>query len=218
MGETRVEQLHATERPHQPALRPRRSPRLVMIGMLVACLGALAASVAWTQTTKAAPVVVMVGDVARGEVVEAADLGVANVGTPPGVESFPAERLSELVGKHALVDLPAGALVGTRSVGDPATAGGTSQLGLKLAAGRLPTSTLPAGTRVLLVPVQAADGGSAAPADPGEGIEAVVVQQPTVLPDGATWVLDVSVADDQAVRVARLAASDALVVVRQGQR
>ncbi|MGJ6981667.1 SAF domain-containing protein [Aestuariimicrobium soli] len=201
----------------QAALRPRRSPRLVIIGLLVACLGALGAAVAWTQTTRAEPVVVLVADVARGEIVEAADLGVANVGTPPGVESFPAERLQELIGKHALVDLPAGVLVGAGSIGDPVTPAGTSQLGLKLAAGRLPTSPLPAGTTVLLVPV-AAPGAEKSTSQLGDAIPATVVAQPQQLPDGATWVLDVSVADGQAVTVARLAATDALVVVRQGER
>lgn len=201
----------------QPVLRPRRSPRLVIIGVLVACLGALGAAVAWTQMTRSAPVVVVISDVARGEVVKAADLGVANVGTPPGVESFPADRLQELVGKRALVDLPAGVLVGPGSIGEPVTPAGTSHVGLKLAAGRLPTSPMPAGTRVLLVPVQA-PGAEKAGASLGAAIEASVVSQPEQLPDGASWVVDVAVDDAQAVTVARLAATDSLVVVRQGGR
>ncbi|WP_022908976.1 SAF domain-containing protein [Aestuariimicrobium kwangyangense] len=196
-------------------LRPRRSPRLIVIGVLVACLGALGGAVAFTQTTHAQPVVVMVADVARGEVVERGDLGVAEVGVPPGVESFSADRISELVGRHALVDLPAGVLVGSTSIGTPVAEEGMSQLGLKLGAGRLPTSPLPAGTTVLLVPVPTKDDGGSAGPMPNEGIPATVVSQPTVLPDGATWVVDVAVADEQAVRVAQLAAGDALVVVRQ---
>lgn len=197
-----------------PALRPRRSPRLVIIGLLMACLGALGAAMAWSQATTAEPVVVMVNDVARGEVVQSSDLGIATLGTPPGVKALPADRIPDLVGKQALVDLQAGSLVGDRAIGQATTQKGQSELGLKLAAGRLPTSELPAGTTVLLVPVAAKDS----PAPSTAGIAATVVSKPSALPDGSTWVLDVSVADQHAATVAQLAASESLVVVKRGSR
>lgn len=196
------------------ALRPRRSPRLIAAGVLCGCLGALGGALVWQQASSSHPVVVVNSSVARGETVRASDLAVVELGTAAGVKTIPADRLTELVGKQALVDLPAGSLVGEGSIGTPTTPAGTAELGLKLSAGRLPTSPMPAGTKVVLIEVPA--DGAAASGSGGRTVEGVIVSSPTLLPDGGTWVVDVAVAEGQATEVAQLSAKDRIVLIKKG--
>lgn len=201
--------------PDRPAalathLRPRRSPRLVAAGLLLACLGGLGGAMAYQQASHANQVVVMQRAVPRGELVSTADLAVVTIGPAPGVHTVGAEQLPSLVGKQALVDLPAGSLVGADAVGDARLPEGSSQLGLKLAAGRVPVEQMPAGTPVQLVEVTSDKQESSALL-----VEASIITAPRLLPDGSSQVLDVAVPEAQAQRVADLAARDLLVVVRR---
>lgn len=208
------------------SLRGRRSPRLIVLGLLCAVLGSLGISMAFSQLNDTASVVAMSRTVARGETVSQADLTVITIGAVPGIKTIPSTDLSALVGQTALVDLPANSLVGPGMVGQAAVPTGTSLLGLKLEAGRLPVAALPPGTRVLLVEVDApgARGAAAAAAQNAAGNEtpgqaartypATVTTAPVALPDGASWVMDINLKDAQAAEVAALAASGRLVVVR----
>ncbi|MDQ7992071.1 MAG: hypothetical protein AAGC63_03455, partial [Propionicimonas sp.] len=74
------------------------------------------------------------------------------------------------------------------------------------------SAELPPGSSVLLVAV-ARDGGEP---PGGASVSGTVAASATTLPDGAA-LLDVTVPLDQAERVARLAAGDQLVVVRQAE-
>lgn len=179
---------------------------------------------AFTQLNDTTSVVAMSRAVARGEKVTQADLTVITIGAVPGIKTIPSTGLSALVGQTALVDLPANSLVGPGMVGQAAVPVGTSQLGLKLEAGRLPVAALPPGTKVLLVEVDATGAAGAAAAANGSGtgtqgqaartFPATVTTAPVALPDGASWVMDINLADAQAPEVAALAASGRLVVVR----
>jgi len=175
-------------------------------------LGGLGAALAYTESTRASSVVVVAHTIPRGEQVSAADLGVISMPVPPGVNSLPSSQLSSLVGKQALVDLPQGSLVGAGTVGMAPVTPGTEQLGLKLAAGRLPVRDMPAGTKVLLVSVT---GKSDGVASSDIRVEATVVTAPAVLADGSAWVLDVAVPSASAQQVADLESRDQLSVVRQ---
>lgn len=202
-------------------LRARRSPRLIAAGVLCATLGGLGAAFAWNQTTTSQTVVVMTQDVARGETVRAEDLGVVTMGSVPGLRTIPADQAQSLIGKEALVDLPAGSLVGEGSIGTSAPAKGTSEVGLKLAAGRLPVRDIPAGTKVQLVAVPAkganvgSEGATSQEPEAPAVFDAVVVTAPRQLPDGASWVLDVRVADADAAPIAQLASAEQLVLVKK---
>lgn len=197
--------------------RGRRSPKLVVIGTLCTLLGALGVTTAFTQLNDTTTVVAMARTVHRGQKVTQADLTTITISAAPGLKTLPAEQLQGLVGKTALVDLPAQALVGTGMVGEAPLPEGSAQLGLKLESGRLPASPMPPGTRIKLVEVHstkaAPDEGGVQPKAP-RSFPATVMTTPLELPDGASWVVDVSLADSEAETVAGLAAAGKLVVVR----
>lgn len=204
--------LDAPVHPVGVQLRARRSARLVIIGILFACLGSLTMAWAWTATQDSQTVVLMAKDVARGARVEASDLATTTLGRADGVAVLPADQASQIVGQYAWVDLPAGSLPGAGSVGAQVVPAGTAHVGLRLGAGRLPSQPLPAGARVTLVAVPSAMDNDR---NPGAQFEAIVVAAPRATSDGASWLLDVQVNDGSAAAVAALAAAERVSVVRK---
>ncbi len=190
--------------------RPRRDLRLIAIGVLAVCLSGLGAVWLYSSATDATSVITVLRTVHRDQVITAADVGLASVPSVPGLETVPAEQLADVVGQSAHTDLVAGSLLSPRSFGPPVVGVGMAQLGLRLSPGRVPSTAMPPGTPVLLVAV-ARDGGE--PPD-APSVLAKVASLGTEQPDGST-LLDVDVPQEHAERVARLAASDQLVVVRQ---
>ena len=124
------------------------------------------------------------------------------------VDALPAERIEELVGQHALTDLPQGSFPLAHHVGDDPLPEGQSLVGLKLPMGRIPVSPLPPGTRVAVIGV--AEGAD-------QTVEAVVAAAPTALQDGATYAVDLRVAAADAPALARLAATDSAALVVIGE-
>lgn len=191
-------------------VRARRNLRWIAAGVLAVCLGGLGAALLYANLSNAHTVVRVVRTVYRDQVITAADLGVTSAVPASGVETVAADRIDEVVGRTALYDLAEGSLLSPRAYGEAAVEPGSVRLGLRLAAGRLPSAPMPPGTAVLLVPV-GKDGGD--PPD-GASVAGQVATAATTLPDGAS-VVDVSVASTEAERVARLAANDQLVLVQQ---
>lgn len=194
-------------------LRARRNLRWMAVGLLAVCLGGLGAALLYANLSNAQSVITVTRTVYRDQVITAADLGVTSVVPAAGVDAVPADRIDEVVGRTALLDLAEGSLLTPRGYGEPAVEAGSVRLGLRLAAGRLPSAPMPPGTEVLLVPV-GRDGG-----EPplGASVVARIATPAGVLPDGAS-IVDVSVAASEAERVARLAANDQLVLVRRAGR
>lgn len=191
-------------------VRARWNLRWLAAGVLAVCLGGLGAALLYTNLSDAHSVVTVKRTVYRDQVITETDLGVTSAMPAAGVEWVPAEQLGEVVGRTAHYDLTEGSLLSPRAYGSPIVEVGSVRLGLRLAAGRMPSVVMPPGTQVLLIPV-GRDGG-AAPAGPS--VVGQVAAEASVLPDGASLV-DVSVAAAEAERVARLAAADQLVLVRQ---
>lgn len=202
-------------RPDGVQLRARRSPRLVALGILLACLGGLGGALLWQNMSHTQSVLVMANSVSRGQVVTAGDVTTTTLGAAPGVATLPAGELSSVVGRSAVVDLPKGSLPGPGSVGDALVPTNYVQLGMKLDFGRAPVTPLAPGTKVTLVPVSGA-ATDAAPA--GEPVAAVVVSTAQQTATGDALVFDVAVDPAQAVRVTQLAARGQLSVVREGQK
>lgn len=203
-------------------LRPRRQPRWIALGILLACLGGLGSVLLYQQSATTQNVVVVANAVSRGEVIESGDLGVRQVGALSGVAVVPAEQQPSLIGQHALVDLSPG-LLPANSVGDLVLPLDRIQLGLKLPSGRLPGGQLPPGTSVQLIEVSAPGQGQDSEAaetkpkplsvEPAV-IDAVLLSSPALGIDQASWVLDVHVAALDAEEVATLTAADRLVLVK----
>lgn len=194
-------------------LRARRNLRWMAVGLLAVCLGGLGAALLYANLSNAQSVITVTRTVYRDQVITAADLGVTSVVPAAGVDAVPADRIDEVVGRTALLDLAEGSLLTPRGYGEPAVEAGSVRLGLRLAAGRLPSAPMPPGTEVLLVPV----GGDGGEPPPGASVVARIATPAGVLPDGAS-IVDVSVAASEAERVARLAANDQLVLVRRAGR
>lgn len=196
--------------PATATIRPRRNLRWILIGVLAICLGGLGSAVLYTSVADATSVLKANRTIHRGELIGPSDLGPVSLGSHLGVETVPAERAAELIGKTALLDLSDGALVTPASIGEPEVVPGFSRLGLKLAPGQVPVSPLPAGTSVVLVPLSTGNDGKTA----GSSYRATIAVAPASLADGSTS-LEVMVADADSDEVARLAAAGRLVVVKR---
>ena len=198
-----------------PSPRLRRSPRLIVIGVLCACLGGLGGAVAWHRASHDNQVLVMTRAVGQGEVVRTADVGLTSVAVDRAVATIPASQLDQIVGRHALVDLSPGQLLGSHSVGELRVAPGRARVGLRLAAGRLPTVYLPAGAHVTLV--ETSSDKDAEPVTNLSTVDAVVVAAPKATSDHGSWLVDVEVDSGNAARLAGLASLDRIAVVERGQ-
>jgi hypothetical protein len=199
----------AEERAVASQVRTRRNLRWMAVGVLAVCLGGLGAALLYGNLSNAHSVVVVKRTVYRDQVITAADLGATSAVPAAGVETVPTEQLDGVIGRTALSDLVEGSLLSPRSFGEPAVEAGSVRIGLRLAAGRLPSAPMPPGTEVLLVPV----GREGAEPPAGASVTGRISTTAAVLPDGAS-IVDVSVAATEAERVVRLAANEQLALVR----
>ena len=180
---------------------------MVALGVLSAVLGGLGAAAVYLANVNVTPVVVMAQSVSRGEVLEAAHLGVVEVPSGFEVPTMGEGDLGSLVGQRALSDLPRGSFPQPASVGENPLPAGQSLVGLRLPLGKMPTGEMPPGTRLRIVGlVEGLDANA----------PAVVASAPQLLDDGASYSLDVQVADGDADLIARLSAVDQVAVIVVG--
>ena len=136
----------------QPKLR--RSPLMVVAGVILVIAGALGAVGVYAQISQTEEVIVVVAAVARGEQIKRGDLAVAQVGFDPLLTPIPASQLGQVIGQYALADLVPGTFVTAAAIGGRVCpAQGEAQIGLALLAGEYPDDNLLPGDRVLLVAV-----------------------------------------------------------------
>jgi len=199
----------AEERLGASQVRNRRNLRWMAVGVLAVCLGGLGAALLYGNLSNAHTVVVVKRTVYRDQVITAADLGATSAVPALGVETLSSDQLDTVVGRTALSDLVEGSLLSPRSYGEPVVEAGSVRIGLRLAAGRLPSAAMPPGTEVLLVPV----GRDGAEPPAGASVAARISTAAAVLPDGAS-IVDVSVPAAEGERVVRLAANEQLALVR----
>lgn len=199
-------------------LRVRRQPRWIAAGVLAMCLGGLGAAALYAEASRSSDVIVLTRNVARGEVLTRDDLRIARVGNLDGISSVGAAEIDALSGQRALVDLTERALLPAGGVGVAALEPGGSQIGLRLAPGRIPHGDLPQGTTVLLVPLDdpRATSPGQSPARLLSPIPAEVLTPPEAGPDGLAVVLDVRVDSARAAQVAALAAVERIALVKEG--
>ena len=188
-------------RPEGVQLRARRNPRLIVLGVLLIALGALGAAALYTTATRHRQAVAMANDVTRGREIRPSDLTVRELPSDQE-EGIDPQKMNDLVGKRALLDLPAGSFPTEQRLGDRSFPPGNVTLGLKLGPGKMPNTPLVPGQKIQLIGLTGKNTTTA-----------VVAALPEKLADGATWLLDVSLPLEDAPAVAALAAVDQLVLI-----
>jgi hypothetical protein len=202
-----------------PALRGRRNPKWIALGVVALCLGGLLSYVIYARVAHEAAVLAVAHTVHRGETVDAADLTTVNLSSTSGVSTVPADQLQQLVGRRAAFDLVEGSLLPVGGVADVLVPqAGRAVVGVRLVAGRAPTGVLVPGSPLRLVALPPS-GADPAFTDQYLGrtiIARVVSQEPGA--DGSSVLVNVDVSATQAPTVALLAAQERLAVVRDADR
>ena len=198
--------------------RNRRSPKWIALGAIAICLGALASFVLYSQAAESHSVVALRDAVPRGTVIRATDLTVVTVGSTPGISTVAGDQLTSFVGRRTAVDLVAGSLLPPDAVtSDPLPLPQRSIVGIRLSDGRAPHEHLDPGNPVRLVAVPPAN----ADADYRDSFSDLSVTGRVVeivtLNDGQSVLLDVDVPATQAASIARLAAQDRIVAIRDAE-
>ncbi len=201
----------------EPVRMPgRRNPKWIALGIVALCLGGLLSYVIYSRVATETTVVALAETVYRGDPIDRDDLTTITLQGGPIAQAVPARELDGLVGKRAAFDLAQGSvLVSSAVTAEVVPATGRAVVGLKLAMGRVPTSLLIPSSDLRLVALPPQAGGS----DKLTGdtfVARVIDQAPGA--DGATILVNVDVAAEQAPTVALLAAQDRIAAVRDAGR
>lgn len=204
--------------PPPPRMPGRRNPKWIALGVVALCLGGLLSYVIYARLANEISVVTVAQTVYRGEVIDAADLTTLTLQGSSIAQAVPATDLEAMVGKRAAVDLVAGSVLVAPAVSDEVIpAEGRAVVGLKLSAGRTPTSLLIPSAAVRLVALPAPDNGQGGDDITGDTFIARIVDQ-TNAADGTSILVNVEVAANQAAVIAQLAAQDRIALIRDAGR
>jgi hypothetical protein len=144
-----------------PAVAPPRTRRrrgVLAAGVALVALGALGAAYLTETAGGTVAVIAVVRDVAPGQVVQAADLTIADINTHPALSPVPADRLQSMIGHRAAAALTAGSLLTDAAVTSTVVpAQGRSLVGVALTAAQLPDETGLTVVNVMVPSGQAAD-------------------------------------------------------------
>jgi hypothetical protein len=216
---TTTSERRATARPVSGELRPagvvpvrgRRRPGLLVAGVAMVMLGALAAIWLVSASGQRTQVLMLARDVPYGNVLTADDLTTTAVSVDPSVAVVPADEADELVGQVAAANLTAGSLL---SRSDVTTSGVLDDdevlVPLPVPSERMPAGGLVAGDRLLVVdaPPVVADPSTTA----GESFAARVVR--VGAPDvNGTVVVDVATDSGDGPALATRAATGRFAIV-----
>lgn len=203
----------------EPRLPGRRNPKWIALGIAAICIGGLLSYLLYARVATESAVLALGQTVYRGQTVSSADLTVVTLTGDPGVQTVPASQRDQLVGQRAVYDLVEGVILAPGAIAPVKLPEDKRALvGIKVTAGRAPTSHLRPGSPVRLVAVPPPNAEAAfKDAYTGKTFSARVVDsQPG--PDAASTLVNVDVSSDQAPVVALLAAQDRLSLVRDADR
>ncbi|QTE28575.1 SAF domain-containing protein [Pengzhenrongella sicca] len=194
-----------------PVPKMRRRPAVAAAALAAAVFGAIATGWAWSSTTASTQVVVVTGDVPRGAVITAGDLGVARITLDPALRPVDASQRGDIVGQRAATALSVGAIV-TASMFEPETVPGE---GMSLVPVALPPEqslglNLQGGDQVKIVETPPA--GQATEGNPPFTVAEVAAVHP-VIETGATVVSVTVPAADAPVLAARIASGNFYLVL-----
>lgn len=198
------------------APRRRRRPVVVGAGLSLAAVGALVSVWLVNEAGNKVAVVATRHAIAAGESIQASDLVTAEISHDSGLNSVPASQASDIIGKQAASDLPAGVLVTEDSVsaGSSVTKG-KSVIGILAKPGQLPIQTLRTGDTVTIVHTPQDGSASASSNKAGttpESLPAVVSRVGAADANGAV-VVDVAAAEVNSTSLAAWAASGSVAIV-----
>lgn len=203
----------------EPVRRRFRLPE-VAVGLVVLLACALGVVLWQLNATQKDPVLAVADGVARGDVLEAGDLTVVYVSSDDPIAHLRRDEASRVVGRVALADLEAGALLTPGAVSDePAVQPGEGIVGLSLEPGQVPSSRLRAGDLVNVVAGTPPGGGDAKAASTDdaplvEGAEVFAIEELTA--SGRLFV-SLKMPEDDANRVAAAAERGPVRLVMVGR-
>ena len=194
--------------------RARRRPLLVAAGVVAVCLGALVSVWAYTSASTTVAVLAARQEVARGQVITAADLVTVRTSIDPALATVPATATDQVVGQRAATDVFAGSLLTPQAL-TPALVppAGRSVVGLALSSAKMPAAMLAPGdaVRVVSTPPEGAPAGAGAGAPQEVAARVVAVAGAADVP-GAS-IVNVEVDSGQAASLAARAATGQVAVV-----
>ena len=194
--------------------KSRRRVWMIALGITIVLIGALATWYVTTTTSRTVSVLTTNTTVQRGEAITQSDLTTISIAGGQNVDAIPASDASEVVGKVASVDLPAGSLLTTSNTLDTLPVpDGSSIVGIALNSSQLPYYRLAAGDSVRLVDTPVAQGEP--PTSDPKTFDATVF---TTTYDEAnqTWIVDVVVPEREAASIAARAATQRVSIVLDG--
>ena len=197
-----------------PPMRSRRRPAVIAAGVALVIVGALGswwyASSARVTTT----VFVTSGEITRGETIESQDLTTLELDGRQNTDAYTVEQSTDVIGKIATVDLPAGSLITPRVLGSTlAIEDGQSLVGFTLTGAQMPSYPLAAGDQVRIVDTPVAQGDP--PAYTPQTFPATVFSVVRDA-DNQQWVVNVIVPRAQAADLAARAATGRVALVLDG--
>lgn len=197
-----------------PAIAPtktRRRSGVLAAGVALIVVGALGAAYLTQVAGNTVAVVAVARDVQPGEVIERADLTVADVSTDPALHPVPASRLNGLVGQRAAVALTTGSLLTAAAVTEQVLpAAGQSLVGVALQSAQLPAEPLQAGDRIRIVDTPARQGEP--PSSTPRTIPGVVVSA-TAPDESGQRIVNVTAPADQAADLAARVATGRIALI-----
>jgi hypothetical protein len=197
-----------------PAVRGRRRPWLVALGVLLAALGALA--VVWLVGAAGQRVEVLVvrQEVPYGQTITDEDLGMARVSVDPGVSVVASADRGQVVGQHASTELRPGMLLSADMVtADGGPAPGQAFVPLAVGPERMPAVGLRPGDRILVV-----DAGDPAVDAASSGTFSATVERVGSTDVNGITVVDVATSSVEAPGLAVAAANGRVAIVLQASR
>lgn len=191
--------------------RYRRRPALICLGLALLA-ASTASSVYLTQLSgDTVPVLAVARDVARGQIIDDADLTVAHAVSDPALAPVPVTERNQTVGLRAAADLTAGTLLTSAAVtsGDLPAAGETI-VGVALTEAQMPAEKMIPGDNVRIF--ETPNLGDRPPKNPPASISARVisVSEPT---QGTQTIVDVVVDADTAGALAARVATGRIALV-----
>jgi hypothetical protein len=201
-----------TPRPARTArVRVRRNVRWLAAGIIAVAIGGLGTWALFSTVADTRSAIKVTSTVYRGQIIQANNLTVVSIGRNTDVPVVSGDSLNAVVGQAAHTDLPAGVLLVDKSYGAPALADGMARVGLKIGAGRIPTTGLKPGTSVAVVAVPAANASAS---EVPKTVMGTLASAPTVAVDGS-YLVDLEVGVTDAEQVARLGAQGQVALIER---